>query len=151
MQQFFTNGYNLIDLTQIEDKVLLQQKLAGVMSLVMKHIHERNLSFVIDTLKHILTLRSLYHNQEMIDDFIKSILCYYNINDEELTKIQSEVSDMALARFAQENIDKGIQQEKVIIAKNLLNRGLSLKEVSEITKISIEQLKTFESQTKNKA
>ncbi|MFN3233923.1 MAG: Rpn family recombination-promoting nuclease/putative transposase [Gammaproteobacteria bacterium] len=42
--------FKLIDLNEIEDKKLREQKLAGVMSMLMKHIHHSDLYHVLMSL-----------------------------------------------------------------------------------------------------
>ena len=157
MQQFFTNGYNLIDLTQIEDKVLLQQNLAGVMSLVMKHSYERDLDLLVNALKAVHVLEQLYNNPEMMNDFIKSILCYYNINNKELTKIQNEVKEMGVARYYQEGIDEGIQQgiqqerlhSQIEFVKNMLRDGVSVESIVKYSKLPKEEILKLKLQLKS--
>ena len=84
---------------------------------------------------------------KIVDKYITNVTI---VNDDpEFQKYMSEEEDKrkihnSLLSEARENgFNDGISQEKVNIAKNMLNKNMSIEDISEIIDLSIEEIKNI--------
>ena len=82
---------------------------------------------------------------KIVDKYITNVTI---VNDDpEFQKYMSEEEDKKkiqnslLSEAKEEGISKGISQEKVSIAKNMLKKNMSIEDISDITGLSIEEIK----------
>ena len=82
---------------------------------------------------------------KIVDKYITNVTI---VNDDpEFQKYMSEEEDKKkiqnslLSEAKEEGISKGVSQEKVNIAKNMLNKNMSIEDISEITGQSINEIK----------
>ena len=82
---------------------------------------------------------------KIVDKYITNVTI---VNDDpEFQKYMSEEEDKKkiqnslLSEAKEEGISKGVSQEKVNIAKNMLNKNMSIEDISEITGLSINEIK----------
>ena len=71
----------------------------------------------------------------------------YMSEEEDKKKIQnsllSEAKETGYTSGINDGISKGVSQEKVNIAKNMLNKNMSIEDISDITGLSIEEIKNI--------
>lgn len=149
----------LIDVQQIPDEALKQQTWAGVMQLCMKYAHTRDALVLLR--EHMLhLLQALERTGGSL--YVQSVLTYLlNVGDVSNSKaflatIQHTLSPetgAAIMTIAQQIEAKGIEQgitlgreegqleAKEAIAKKMLQEGLALALVSQITGLSLEAIK----------
>ena len=84
---------------------------------------------------------------KIVDKYITNVTI---VNDDpEFQKYMSEEEDKRkiqnslLSEAKEEGISKGVSQEKVNIAKNMLNKNMSIEDISEITGLSINEIKSL--------
>ena len=69
------------------------------------------------------------------------------MSEEDKKKIQnsllSEAKETGYTSGINDGISKGVSQEKVNIAKNMLNKNMSIEDISDITGLSIEEIKNI--------
>ena len=82
---------------------------------------------------------------KIVDKYITNVTI---VNDDpEFQKYMSEEEDKKkiqnslLFEAKEEGISKGISQEKVSIVKNMLKKNMSIEDISDITGLSIEEIK----------
>ena len=64
----------------------------------------------------------------------------YMSEEEDKKKIQNSLLSEARENGINDGISKGVSQEKVSIAKNMLNKNMSIEDISDITGLSIEEI-----------
>ena len=67
----------------------------------------------------------------------------YMSEEEDKKKIQNSLLSEARENGINDGISKGASQEKVNIAKNMLNKSISIEDISEITGLSINEIKSL--------
>ena len=60
--------------------------------------------------------------------------------EEDKKKIQNSLLSEARENGINDGISKGVSQEKVSIAKNMLNKNMSIEDISDITGLSVEEI-----------
>ena len=73
------------------------------------------------------------------EDEIKKNL-YMIMLDLDKKKIQNSLLSEARENGINDGISKGVSQEKVSIAKNMLNKNMSIEDISDITGLSVEEI-----------
>ena len=77
---------------------------------------------------------------KIVDKYITNVTI---VNDDpEFQKYMSEEEDKKKIQnsLLSEAKEEGISQEKAIIAKNMLNKNMSIEDISDITSLSIEEI-----------
>ena len=64
----------------------------------------------------------------------------YMSEEEDKKKIQNSLFFEARENGINDGISKGVSQEKVSIAKNMLNKNMSIEDISDITGLSVEEI-----------
>ena len=64
----------------------------------------------------------------------------YMSEEENKKKIQNSLLSEARENGINDGISKGVSQEKVSIAKNMLNKNMSIEDISDITGLSVEEI-----------
>ena len=64
----------------------------------------------------------------------------YMSEEEDKRKIQNSLLSEARENGINDGISKGVSQEKVSIAKNMLNKNMSIEDISDITGLSVEEI-----------
>ena len=87
---------------------------------------------------------------KIVDKYITNVTI---VNDDsEFQKYMSEEEDKKkiqnslLSEAKEEGISQGVSQEKAIIAKNMLNKNMSIEDISDITGLSIEEINKLPNQ-----
>jgi recombination-promoting nuclease RpnB len=144
--------FQLVELNQIPDQELRHSLWAGVMSLAMKHIYDRDiipaLSSFIDMLKRI-------EHEHAGDDFIISLLYYLHergaIRDEdqfhELIAMQLPLeSGEKIMTLGQLNRQRGRYEERMRIARKLLHSKMKPEDIIALTDLTEKELINLETQ-----
>ena len=82
---------------------------------------------------------------KIVDKYITNVTI--GNDDPEFQKYMSEeeekrkIHNSLLSEARENGFNDGISQEKVNIAKNMLNKNMSIEDISEITGLSIEEIK----------
>ena len=76
----------------------------------------------------------------------------YMSEEEDKKKIQnsllSEAKETGYISGINDGISKGVSKEKVNIAKNMLNKNISIEDISDITGLSIEEIENIKNNMK---
>jgi len=158
-KDYLTN-YKLIDITKIDDDELKAKHWAGTMAFFMKHAFERDIIKLLQQFSPILqqittSLSGL--------DFFESILWYniskveknqYKIFEQQVRNItDNNKADQVLGSLVQSWLNQGIDKGKAEgmaegmaekerqIAKKLLLKKTPIDEISDITSLSVEEIK----------
>ena len=153
VDRYFLKPFQLIDLGQIDDKILKQHAWSGVMEFVLKHI------FACDILPYLTDIAQILHklDQQGGRDFIEIVLQYLlergELSDKEAffklidTEISHEVGEkiMSLAeQLKKEGREEGMLEKEIEIAKRMLDAGsdsIFIEKVTGLSRDKIEELK----------
>ena len=72
----------------------------------------------------------------------------YMSEEEDKKKIQNSLLSEARENGINDGISKGVSQEKVNIAKNMLNKSISIEDISDITGLSVEEIENIKNNMK---
>ncbi|EMG7503014.1 Rpn family recombination-promoting nuclease/putative transposase, partial [Salmonella enterica] len=151
--KIYTKPFPLVDITVVDDNEIMNHRRMAALTLLMKHIRQRDMLMCLDNL-----VRAL---QDIQDEEQITVLFNYLLNGSEHVTVkflqtlaqrlpQHEDSIMTLAeRLKQEGIQQGIQQgiqkgrmeEKLDIARQLQKTGMSFAQICQITGLSEAELK----------
>jgi predicted transposase/invertase (TIGR01784 family) len=164
MAKDYLASYKLVDVTKVDDDELKAKHWAGTMAFFMKHAFERDVIKLLQQFSPIL--QQITQVAEGLD-FFESILWYniskvekhqYKIFEQQVKNItDNNKADQVIGSLVQswlnQGIDKGINigidkgkaegrtEEKYQIAKKLLLKKTPIDEISDITSLSIEEIK----------
>ncbi|EDS7035156.1 Rpn family recombination-promoting nuclease/putative transposase [Salmonella enterica subsp. enterica serovar Oranienburg] len=151
--KIYTKPFPLVDITVVDDNEIMNHRRMAALTLLMKHIRQRDMLMCLDNL-----VRAL---QDIQDEEQITVLFNYLLNGSEYVTVeflqtlaqrlpQHEDSIMTLAeRLKQEGIQQGIQQgiqkgrmeEKQDIARQLQKTGMPSAQICQITGLSEAELK----------
>lgn len=145
-------SFIFVDLNRIEDDALRQTLRAGVMQLALKHIFAQNI------LPHVETMMALLRQLEQRDeyDLVETVLRYlldrgemreedfFNLLKTTLSPdVEGEimtVSEQLVARGMQQGMQQGIQFAHLKTARALLQKGMSIANIAEVTGLSTQEI-----------
>ena len=144
--------FYLLDLTQASDKELLTHGICAPMKILLKHCHDGNFEEPIEAYKHVFNECI----KEIGDDYIVSMLEYadslkdYEIGGkmhkfvEEVFQNKQEVimtyGQLLKREARQEGRKEGRKNEKLAIAKNMLQDGEAIEKIVRYTGLSREDI-----------
>ncbi|EBT1027424.1 Rpn family recombination-promoting nuclease/putative transposase [Salmonella enterica] len=147
--KIYTKPFPLVDITVVDDNEIMNHRRMAALTLLMKHIRQRDMLMCLDNL-----VRAL---QDIQDEEQITVLFNYLLNGSEYVTVeflqtlaqrlpQHEDSIMTLAeRLKQEGIQQGIQkgrmEEKQDIARQLQKTGMPSAQICQITGLSEAELK----------
>lgn len=144
--------YQLIDLTTIEDEVLRQQLWAGVMQLALKHIFAQNLLPHIEAMITLLQQLEGSKGIQLVENVLIYALDRGEMDQEAFFKLVRTqfsadvegrvmtVSEQLRAEGMQQGMQRGMYLANLETARALLSKGMSITNVVEVTKLSIEDV-----------
>ena len=147
-KELMVSDYQLVDLQSMSDDEIVQQKHLGMMSYVMKHIHQRDMLKLWEEFLRRFKLEVLI-DKENGYIYLESFLWY---TDAKLQEEQQLELEQVLAKYLSEeeqgNIMRTIAQKyidegKAEIVKNLLKAGLSVDFITQSTGLSLSQIESL--------
>ena len=123
---------------------------------MMRAIQIKSQKKFIDEIINITLLSKQIKNQEKATKIYESCVRYiFNIRDDiEVEEIEEKVKEVSKERsdyfmtIADKLIEKGIEKGKLETARKLLKKALDKKTISEVTELSIDQIKKIEEEMK---
>lgn len=161
MKGIYSHEFALVDLTTMLDNQLLQHRRIAMLELLQKHIRQRDLSELLDTLITLLT-------QDHLTDTQLSVLINYMLNagnaaepgalirqlaqgapqyKEQLMTIAEWLEEKGRTEGLQKGLEQGLAQgreaEARAIARKMLANGLEPGLIASVTGITPEELSTL--------
>jgi len=153
VEAYFLKPFSLIDLNCIEDEKLKEKAWAGVMELTLKHIFARDMQPYLNDIIELLKKVEKSNGRKFTEIVLTYILDRGDLSNKEafLNTVRAEFSPevgeriMTIAeQLKAEGIEKGIEKEKLEIAKRLLSENAEVSFIARVTELSaakIEELK----------
>lgn len=144
----YSNTFPLVDVTVIDDNDIMNHRRMAALTLLMKHIRQRDMMELLDSLPRVMV--------EWISPEQVRILIHYMVNAgeapapefmralaERLPQHEDELMTIA-QQLEQKGIEKGIQlgrqEGKLEVARSLLKMGMPIESVQEATGLSEDDL-----------
>lgn len=153
-RELYFHAFPLVDITLIPDDEIMQHRSMAALTLVQKHIRQRDMATLLDKLAQLLTLEQMSGQQ------IRTLVKYMMLAGEEkdvqtlLYGLAQRVPQhgeelMTLAeKLLSDGIREGRKQGKQLalldVAKTMLQRGFDFQTIMEMTGLSQDELKQLQ-------
>lgn len=152
-QQLYSEDFPLVDVTIISDDDIMQHRSMAALTLIQKHIRERDLSDLMDRLITIMLttnmtrqqVRSLIHymvqagNTSNAEAYVRQLAQRVPQHGDELMTIAEQLEQKGIEK----GIEKGGREATLKIAKAMLQKGMDFAIIMEMTELSKEDLAKF--------
>jgi len=145
-RQLYGNAFPLVDITVIPDEQIMHHRSMAALTLVQKHIRQRDMARLLDQLTALLMMEQM-SRQQIVG------LVNYMIRAGDAQSIEPLLYELAqrvpkhgetLMTMAEELLQRGIQRGKLTalleIAQKMLQRGFDSQAIMEITGLSKDEL-----------
>ncbi len=149
-RQLYGNAFPLVDITVIPDEQIMHHRSMAALTLVQKHIRQRDMARLLDQLAALLMMEQM-SRQQIVG------LVNYMIRAGDAQSIEPLLYELAqrvpkhgetLMTMAEELLQRGIQKGKfnalLEIAQKMLQRGFDSQAIMEITGLSKDELQQLE-------
>ena len=152
-RQIYGSDFPLVDVTVIPDHEIMAHRRMAALELLQKHIRLRDMS---DLLEHLVTLLSSGYttNDQLV------VLMNYIVQAGETADPESFIRELAVRspqqkeilmtiaeKFEQKGVEKGLKEGRKEgiqeVARNMLAKGLDIKEVQELTGLDEDEVKNL--------
>jgi len=147
----YSSGFPLVDVTVIPDEEIMQHRSMAALTLLQKHIRQRDLKEVLNQLALLMAAEFMTGQQlhalvnyilqagETADAgaFIRELAQRVPQHEDELMTIAQQLEQ----KGRQEGLREGIQEASLKIARNLLKSGMDIQSVMNVTGLKEEELK----------
>jgi len=154
-KSLYSCDFPLVDITIIPDEEIMKHRSMAALTLLQKHIHQRNLTVLMDKLVAVLLTDYLASPQinalinyiiqagETADaeTFIRELALRVPRHEGTLMTIAQQLEQKGMQRGREE----GIKQERRTVAHSMLQHGMSYDVVMKITGLSVEELAVLSS------
>lgn len=147
----FLKGFQLVDITQMEDSEILTHHTAAVMELLQKHCYNQQQLLAVlkrmqPTLEGVLKIggtQPMLYNIEYLLQLLDDTEDYKTILDEVVQLLPASLKGetMTIAeRLREEGLKKGREEVREEFAKYLLSEGKPIDEIAKTTHLTLEQI-----------
>jgi len=149
-RQLYDNAFPLVDITVIPDEQIMHHRSMAALTLVQKHIRQRDMARLLDQLAALLIMEQM-SRQQIVG------LVNYMIRAGDAQSIEPLLYELAqrvpkhgetLMTMAEELLQRGIQKGKLTalleIAQKMLQRGFDSQAIMEVTGLSKDELQQLE-------
>lgn len=142
----YTTAFPLVDVTIIPDEEIAHHRSMAALTLLQKHIHQRNLTALIDSLVSLLLHKHL--SSSLVISLVNYMIQVGEASDAQtfVHKLAQRVPQhgealMTIAeQLEQKGIEKGRKEEALKIAQTMLNNGLDRPTVIKMTGLTEDEL-----------
>ncbi|QTC47642.1 Rpn family recombination-promoting nuclease/putative transposase [Pantoea ananatis] len=142
----YTTAFPLVDVTIIPDEEIAHHRSMAALTLLQKHIHQRNLTALIDSLVSLLLHKHL--SSSLVISLVNYMIQVGEASDAQtfVHKLAQRVPQhgealMTIAeQLEQKGIEKGRKEEALKIARTMLNNGLDRPTVIKMTGLTEDEL-----------
>ena len=159
----YSNGFPLVDITTIPDEEIMQHRSMAALTLLQKHIRQRDLKEVLNQLALLMAAEFMTGQQmhalvnymlqagETADAgaFIRELAQQVPQHEDELMTIAQQLEQKGRQEGRlegrqegrEEGLREGVQEASLKIARNLLKNGMDIQSVINVTGLTEEELK----------
>ncbi|MCZ4061093.1 Rpn family recombination-promoting nuclease/putative transposase [Pantoea sp. LMR881] len=151
----YSDGFPLVDVTIIPDEEIMQHHSMAALTLLQKHIRQQDLKEVLDQLALLMASEFMTGQQlhalvnyilqagETADAgaFIRELAQRVPQHEDELMTIAQQLEQKGRQEGRLEGLREGVQEASLKIARNLLENGMDIQSVMNVTGLTEEDLK----------
>lgn len=165
-KNLYSNDFPMIDITVIPDEEIMEHRSMAALTLLQKHIHQRNLTELMDKLVSLLLTEYLASPQVVTlinyiiqagdtadaETFVRELALRLPHHEDELMTIAQQLEQKGMmkgmqqgiqlgeARGRKQGIQLGERQGKCEVAYSMLQHGIDYDVVMKLTGLSVEEL-----------
>ncbi|POT31516.1 Rpn family recombination-promoting nuclease/putative transposase [Citrobacter braakii] len=153
-RKLYSEAFPLVDITVVSDDEIMQHRRIALLELMQKHIRDRDLMGLVDSLVALLVTRTVNDSQlqtlfnyllqrgeaSHVSEFIREIAGRSPHNKEKLMTIAEKLRQEGHHNGLQEGWLKGTREEALRIARMMLERGIDHETVLTITGFSADDV-----------
>lgn len=151
----YSSAFPLVDVTIIPDEEIMQHRSMAALTLLQKHIRQRDLKEILHNLSRLLAVEFLTGQQlhalvnylaqtgETADAgaFLGELAQRMPQHRDELMTIAQQLEQIGRQKGLQEGLQKGLREASLKIARNLLENGMDIVTVMKMTGLTEEEIK----------
>lgn len=163
--QIYSHDFTLVDITTIPDDDIMQHRSMAALTLIQKHIRQRDLAQLLDKLASLLIMEHIDKQQvvalvnymlqtsetQNATVFLRKLAQRVPRHGDELMTMAEQLENIGLLKGLEKGLEKGIRQGKqagereatLKIARAMLENGLEEQAIVKMTGIAIEELRQF--------
>ncbi|MCW2475806.1 Rpn family recombination-promoting nuclease/putative transposase [Candidatus Symbiopectobacterium sp. NZEC151] len=152
-RQLYSEDFPLVDVTIIPDEDIMQHRSMAALTLIQKHIRERDLSDLMDRLVTIMLTTNMTRQQVIslinymvqagntsnAEAYVRQLAQRVPQHGDELMTIAEQLEQKGIEK----GIEKGGREATLKIAKAMLQKGMDFATIMEMTGLSKEDLAKF--------
>lgn len=159
-QRVYGNGFPLVDVTVIEDDEIMQHRRMAALTLLMKHIRQRNMMELLDRLPLVMVgvmspdqVRVLIHymvkaGEAPAPEFMRELAMRLPQHEDELMTIAQQLEQKGIEKGIEKGMKLGEEkgrfegklEGKLDVASAMLKEGIDLNTVKKLTGLTDEEL-----------
>ncbi|WP_034918051.1 Rpn family recombination-promoting nuclease/putative transposase [Erwinia sp. 9145] len=152
--RLYSHDFPLVDVTVIPDDDIMHHRSMAVLTLLQKHIHQRDLAELLDRLSTLLLAEHLTGQQlislinylilagEATDAkaFVHDLAQRVPQHEDELMTIAQQLEQKGIEKGLKQGIEKGRKQEALKIARSMMLNGLDRHVIMKMTGLTEDEL-----------
>jgi len=160
--RLYTHAFPLVDVTLIPDEEIMTHRSMAALTLLQKHIHQRDLMNIMDKLVRVFhtsamtrqqlvsLINYLSHVGQAINakDFVHKLAQHVPQHKDTLMTIAEQLKQEGMEQGIERGIEKGIEQGRyaglIEVARTMLNNGLDQDFILKMTGLTTDELARIE-------
>ncbi|MCW2475107.1 Rpn family recombination-promoting nuclease/putative transposase [Candidatus Symbiopectobacterium sp. NZEC151] len=156
-RQLYSEDFSLVDVTIIPDEDIMQHRSMAALTLIQKHIRERDLSDLMDRLVTIMLTTNMTRQQVIslinymvqagntsnAEAYVRQLAQRVPQHGDELMTIAEQLEQKGIEKGIEQGIEKGEREATLKIARAMLQKGMDFATIMEMTELSKEDLAKF--------
>lgn len=165
-EKLYSNAFPLVDVTVISDDDIMKHRRMAALTLLQKHIHQRDLADLLDRLATLLMTEHMTGQQLVslinyllqtgetsnAEAFVRQLAQRVPQHEDDLMTIAQQLEQKGIDKGIEQGIEKGIQlgrqaghsegvrEATIKIARNMLQNGIDHQTIIKMTGLSAEEL-----------
>lgn len=145
-RRLYSNAFPLVDITVIPDDEIMQHRSMAALTLVQKHIRQRDMVLLLDKLTHLFMLKEMSGQQI-------TVLVNYMVQAGNTQDVRTLLYELAqrvpqhgekLMTIAEQLREEGKHIALLDVAKAMLKRGFEIEAIMEMTGLSQDELRQLQ-------
>ncbi|EAU2289110.1 Rpn family recombination-promoting nuclease/putative transposase [Salmonella enterica] len=158
--KIYTNPFPLVDVTVLDDDEIVNHRRMAALTLLMKHIRQRDMMELLDRLSLVMVEVSDEQVRVLINymlkageapapEFMRALAERLPQHEDELMTIAQQLEQIGINKGEKQGLEKGInigekqgfEKGKQEVARNMLTDGMDLRTVMRLTGLSEDEVK----------
>lgn len=156
--QIYSHDFTLVDITTIPDDDIMQHRSMAALTLIQKHIRQRDLAQLLDKLASLLIMEHIDRQQvvalvnymlqtsetQNATVFLRKLAQRVPRHGDELMTMAEQLENIGLMKGIEKGKQAGEREATLKIARAMLENGLEEQAIAKMTGIAIEELRQLQ-------